>query len=242
MQHEAPGNETKRSPSPAEQRLGLMFRNADLLDEALTHKSAFNEGKLGPCKDNERLEFLGDAVLALAISDYLVAKFPELDEGELSKMKAGLVSRPTLARAAKHMHLGELIRLGRGEEVTAGRTKASILANVLEAVIGAVYVDRGFDRARSFVLRVLHDELSLCEDERRAERTDDYKTRLQELCQSRFGRLPRYQTIRETGPDHDKVFEVEVNIRERWLAHGRGRSKKEAEQEAARQALERMKE
>lgn len=217
-----------------------MFETPDLLNEALTHRSAVNEGTQGVGKDNERLEFLGDAVLALAISDHLVARFPQLAEGELSKMKAGLVSRSTLARASKHLHLGELIRLGRGEEITAGRTKASILANVLEAVIGAVYMDQGFERARSFVLRVLHEEMPLGEGEGSAERTDDYKTRLQELCQNRFGRLPGYRTVRESGPDHDKLFEVEVTIQEGRSAQGRGRSKKEAEQQAAKQALERM--
>jgi ribonuclease-3 len=207
------------------------------LDEALTHKSHANELK-DKGKHNERLEFLGDAVLTLVISEYLAAVFPTSPEGDLSKRKAQLVSEVSLARAARQWSLGPLLRLGRGEELTQGREKSSLLANVLEAILGAIYLDGGLEPARAFAMRVLETELhDLCAGNRGA--GQDYKTQLQEWCQKEFETLPHYETVRESGPDHEKMFEVELRVRGKVLGTGVGRSKKEAEQMAAQAALKR---
>ncbi|MGH7164668.1 MAG: ribonuclease III, partial [Nitrospiraceae bacterium] len=168
----------------------------------------------------------------------LAASFPDSTEGELSKLKARLVSEVSLARAARRLNLGSRLRLGRGEELTQGREKNSLLANAVEALIAAVYLDGGLDAARSFTLRTLTQELEDLRELEGPAAIQDFKTQIQEWCQKRFETLPQYATVRETGPDHQKIFEVKLMVRGEVLGVGVGRSKKEAEQMAAKQALE----
>jgi ribonuclease-3 len=220
-----------------ERIVGYHFHEPRLLQEALTHKSYSNERRGKDRAQNERLEFLGDAVLSLIMSEYLAGAFPESSEGGLSKLKAQLVSEASLARAARRMKLGRLLRLGKGEELSKGREKHSLLADALEALIAAVYLDGGLEASRAFTLRVLEDELLATHAEQARPGMDDYKTQLQEICQKRFETLPRYETVRESGPDHEKVFEVELTIQGIMRGVGSGHSKKEAEQQAAREAL-----
>jgi ribonuclease-3 len=220
----------------AEQTIGHSFRDQALLDQALTHKSHVNEAKHKHLKHNERLEFLGDAVLTLVISEHLAAMFPESTEGDLSKLKARLVSEVSLAAASRRLDLGALLRLGRGEELTQGREKPSILANTLEAVVAALYLDAGLEVARKFVLRIFSNELHDVQ-EPGGPALYDYKTRLQEWCQKEHDTLPHYVIVRESGPDHQKTFEVQLTVRGDVLGVGMGRTKKEAEQMAAKQAL-----
>ena len=222
-----------------QRRLGYRFRRSSLLNEALTHKSYLNEAKETGELDNERLEFLGDAVLDLVVSEYLLSAFPDAAEGELSKLRARLVSEKTLARVARRIGLGELLRLGRGEMKTQGHSKPSILADTLEAVFAGVYLDGGLDAAAASVKAVFSEELASCDRSLLAR--GDFKTDLQELCQREFEMLPHYRTIRETGPDHEKQFEVEILIRGERYGVGVGKSKKEAEQMAAKHALEKLK-
>ena len=221
-----------------ERVVGYHFQRPHLLHEALTHKSFVNENRTKDRRQNERLEFLGDAVLSLIISDYLAATLPDCTEGELSKLKARLVSEPSLAKAAKRLELGTLLRLGKGEELSRGREKHSLLADALEALIAAVYLDGGLEASRAFTLRVFDDDLEALGALNGESAFEDYKTRLQELCQKRYDTLPRYVTVRESGPDHRKTFEVELTIRGEVTGVGQGFSKKEAEQMAAKQALE----
>lgn len=222
----------------AQAAIEYTFRQPNLLQEALTHKSYLQGTQEAGKTDNERLEFLGDAVLALVISEYVTSACPSSREGELSKFKARLVSRHSLAHAAQRLRLGQWLRLGRGEERTKGREKTSLLANALEAVIAAIYLDGGFEAARSFILRILKPELQRL-DESSAETLDwDYKSRLQEWSHKHHETVPQYRTIHESGPDHQKAFDVEVLVKGRVLGRGRGKTRKEAEQQAARQALE----
>lgn len=223
-------------PSPAP--LKYQFINPALLNEALTHKSHVNERKSPDRKHNERLEFLGDAVLSLIISDHLATRYPRLSEGALSKLKARLVSEIALAGAARRLDLGARLQLGRGEELSKGRHKPSLLADALEAVIAAVYLDGGLEACRRFTLDVLAEEIRQIDSLQAQPGGDDYKTCFQEWCQKRFDSLPRYVTVLETGPDHQKRFEVEVQVDGKVVGIGQGHSKKEAEQAAARQALE----
>jgi ribonuclease III len=216
------------------------FKNPALLVEALTHKSHVNERKSQDRRHNERLEFLGDAVLSLIISDHLATSFPRLSEGALSKLKAKLVSEQSLAAAAKRLRLGARLQIGRGEEVSKGREKSSLLADALEALIAAIYVDGGLEASRQFTLDVLREELQEAECQQATPGDDDYKTRFQEWCQRHYDVLPRYVTVRETGPDHQKVFEVEVQVGGKTQGAGQGHSKKEAEQLAAQQALKQL--
>ncbi len=217
-----------------EEVMGYLFEDPSLLDQALTHKSYANEH--GPeARDNERLEYLGDAVLDLVVSRLLYDLSPPLSEGKMSKIRAFLVSEPSLERVARTLGLGPLIRLGRGEEQTGGREKASILSGAFEALVAAIYLDGGFDLAFQFVEALFRPIL---EQEGTGVLRRDYKTRLQEYCQARYGRTPVYRLVREWGPDHDKTFEVEIRLGNRTLGRGRGRNKKEAEQRAAQDALE----
>jgi ribonuclease-3 len=226
------------SPSDlAQLTIGYTFRRVALLDEALTHKSHANELKHKHRKHNERLEFLGDAVLTLVVSEQLAAMFPDFTEGDLSKLKARLVSEESLAEAARRLDLGALLRLGRGEELTRGREKASLLANVLEAIVAAVYVDGGLEAARTFLRRVFAEEFAHLQELGGPAILQDYKTRLQEWCQKHYDTLPQYVVVKESGPDHQKIFEVQLAIRGDIRGIGVGRSKKEAEQMAAKQAL-----
>ncbi len=228
------------SDSPPEQlspRLGYEFYRPEWLQEALTHKSYLNESRGKAGGDNERLEFLGDAVLDLVISEYLLVVYPGCAEGDLSKMKSRIVSEESLAEIARRLDLGRFLRLGRGEELTGGRDKPSLLSDSLEAVIAAVYLDGQIEAARRVVLALCQPELAGLGDPRGLH---DHKTELQELCQRRFGILPSYRIVGESGPDHQKLFEVELAIRGEGYGVGRGRSKKEAEQRAAQVALDRL--
>jgi ribonuclease-3 len=222
-----------------QRRLGYRFRRMSLLVEALTHKSYINEASASEEADNERLEFLGDAVLNLVMSAHLVEAFPGATEGELSKVRSRLVSEETLSHAARRLELGAALRLGRGEQMTQGYDKPSILADALEAVLAGVYLDGGLDAATACIKSVFEEELLSCDRSRGAKA--DFKTSLQEICQRDFDALPHYRTIQESGPDHEKIFEVEILIRGDRYGVGAGKSKKEAEQAAARQALEKLK-
>jgi len=222
----------------AQLALDYTFRQPKLLQEALTHKSYLQGNQEVGQRDNERLEFLGDAVLALVISEYVTSACPTSREGELSKVKARLVSRHSLAQAAQRLKLGEWLRLGWGEERTKGREKTSLLANALEAVIAAIYLDGGVGAARSFILRILQPELKGVEGSIAGTLDWDYKSRLQEWSHKHYETVPTYRTIQESGPDHQKAFDVEVLVKGRVLGRGRGKTRKDAEQQAARQALE----
>jgi ribonuclease III len=212
-----------------EERLGHAFRDRTLLEVALTHRSAVAR----PGGNNEKLEFLGDAVLDLAISDLLMQRFPEANEGDLSKVRAALVNATMLAAKATEMELGPLLRLGRGEERSGGRQKGSILASAYEAVLGAVFLDAGFLAARELIARLFGPDL----DRPLKSHLSDHKTRLQEITQKRFRETPLYKLVRASGPDHDKAFVSEITIAGRLYGRGEGKSKKAAEQEAALQAL-----
>lgn len=215
-----------------EAKLCYTFRNRDLLERALTHRSWAFENASGArpaLESNEQLEFLGDAVLGLLASELLIERYPELGEGRLSQFKARLVSANHLHERARRLDLGTYLRLGRGEEVTGGRSKRTLLADALEAVIAAIYLDGGLDAARSFVLRHIVSELDL---EQIAER-QDFKSRLQELAQARGLPAPRYRTVGATGPDHSKVFTVEVSVGPELTARAEGTSLKAAGQRAA---------
>jgi ribonuclease III len=230
--------EEVRDLSRLEERLGYRFGEAAILDRALTHRSRANEDATGSTIDNESLEFLGDAVLGFLMADLLFQDFPQFDEGQKSKIKASLVSTATLATLARRLNLGEHLSLGRGEEKTGGRKKSALLADSYEAVIAAIYLDGGIDAARAFVVREFADDL---EDVRSPEFWGrDYKSALQELVQSRDLALPEYTVAAESGPDHRKLFQVEVRVRGELVGAARGPSKKAAEQEAARKAIDRL--
>jgi len=222
-----------------QQSLAYRFANAALLMEALTHSSYVHERKPVDVAHNERLEFLGDAVLSLVISEYLASRLSHHSEGALSKLKAKLVSESSLVRVARRIKLGEHLRLGRGEERSKGREKQSLLSDVVEAVIAAVHLDGGYDASRAVTLRLFEDELRSSTDQGTYPGAEDFKTQFQEWCQKRHETLPRYDIVRETGPDHDKVFEVVVTVKDVPVGRATGRSKKEAEQSAAKQALQR---
>ena len=217
--------------------LDYVFIQESLLLEALTHRSFSQAHGHATAQHNERLEFLGDAVLGLVVSESLAAMFRTCTEGELSKLKAGLISRVTLAKAAGRLTLGQWLRLGRGEEATAGRQKHSLLANALEAVIGAVYLDSGLESARTFIHRALAIEFSDLRDRPELSIGGDWKSRLQEWVHKHDGASPRYCLVGETGPDHQKIFRMTVEIRGRVMGRGEGGTKKEAEQGAAEQAF-----
>ena len=222
-----------RTYAALEARLGHSFGDAALCETALTHKSWLNESPASGRSDNERLEFLGDAVLALVVSDLLMRRFPDRAEGELSKTRAAIVSESGLAKAAEGIGLGQWIFLGRGEDQAGGRRKPSILSDALEALMGAVYLDGGLEAARAVAERLFGAALQ--DAERRA--AQDYKSRLQERSQALLQTAPVYTVIGEEGPDHDKRFEVMIALAGREYGRAIGRSKKEAEQSAAALAL-----
>lgn len=214
------------------------FRDRGLLEHALTHTSRANEDLSGGVVDNESLEFLGDAVLGFVITDMLFHRFPEYDEGQKSKIKSALVSTATLARAADQLALGEHLLLGRGEEKTGGRRKQALLADGFEALIAAIYLDGGIEQARAFILGSLSEEIEGVERPDFA--TRDFKSALQERLQSDGKPPPVYRVTGATGPDHHKVFRVELRTQGDVIAQASGSSKKEAEQRAAKMALERI--
>ncbi len=225
----------RRTTTPIEKSLGYRFKRVELLEIALTHSSAANEK--GQAGNYERLEFLGDAVLGLATADWLYRRHPDLPEGELSKLKAQLVSRSVLAPHAERLELGPALKLGVGEERSGGRTKASLLADSLEALFGAIFLDGGIEPAREAVVAMLEAveggngaPLLLA----------DAKTRLQEVAQARGLALPEYRITSEAGPDHNKVFAIECWLAGERVGRGEGPSKKTAEQRAAADALARV--
>jgi ribonuclease III len=218
-----------------EAKLLVHFSDRTLALSAVTHKSYTNEHREDGGRDNERLEFLGDAVVDLGISHRLMERFPQAAEGELSKLRALIVNEEGLARVARKVGLGEILMLGRGEELTGGREKSSVLADALEAVIGAVYLCAGLDKVMELIDRHFGEALEGVAEGRHG---FDYKTALQESVQNKLRTSPRYRVVSESGPDHEKVFEVEVSIGTDLFARAAGRSKKEAEQAAARQTLE----
>jgi ribonuclease III len=217
-----------------EKRIGYTFTERDLLTRAITHKSYSHEARNEGSRHNETFEFLGDSVLGFVIGDMLFKHFPQLDEGALSKMKAYLVSATALAEKARGFEMGEVMLLGVGEEKTGGRRKDSLLANLFEAMIAAVFLDGGIEPARKLI------EDSFRADIEKIDHEDllfqDYKTALQELAQGKGLPLPDYNVVEEVGPDHDKTFVVEVKVGTH-VARGEGSSKKEAQQQAARHAL-----
>ena len=218
-------------------RLGVTFRDIGLLHTALVHTSYANEAQ-GRVAHNERLEFLGDAVLELASSTYLYTHFPDLPEGELTKTRASIVCSATLAKLASKIGLGEYLLLGHGEEMSGGRTRTTNLEDSFEAVLGAIYLDQGWEVARDYVLRQLAPEF---ESVRHGENLKDYKTMLQEVVQKTPDHSIAYDLLAATGPDHAKHYRYAVLIDGRSYGEGEGKSKKEAEQLAAREALAKLK-
>lgn len=214
-----------------EAQLGHRFRDPELLETALTHRS-LSAARETP--NNEKLEFLGDSVLELAISDLLMQQFPHSHEGELSKLRASLVNTRSLARKARDLGLGAVLRLGKGEEKNGGRNKDSILAAGYEALLGAVYLDRGFLAARRVLARQFATDIKTLS----LAGLGDWKTRLQEMTQKLFRATPTYTLVQESGPDHEKNFVSQISVGGRTLGRGEGRSKKSAEQAAANEALQ----
>jgi len=229
-----PGREAQLAELEA--RLGVKFRDRSLLHVALVHGSAGAEGRTRHGENYERLEFLGDSVLNLAISDQLYRLFPRRLEGDLARLRAGIVSEPALARVARGLDLARYVVLGRGEEKGGGRNRPALLADALEAVLGAVYIDSGYGVAHYCVTRWFGDEVSQLEEPGEG----DFKSQLQELVQQLERRLPRYRITGQRGPEHDRAFVAVVEVSGRVLGEGRGRSKKEAEQAAAQRALEQL--
>jgi ribonuclease-3 len=224
----------RRDPTPLEKRLGYRFKRLDLLDLALTHRSWANEQ--GIPEQYERLEFLGDSVLGLITAEWLYATRPELPEGELSKLKSQFVSKATLARHAQALDLGAVLKIGVGEDRSGGRTKPTLLADSLEAVFGALYLDGGLEVARRVIIPMLEAGF----EERGGRTMTDAKTQLQEVAQALGWDLPEYRLISASGPDHSKVFVVECRLRGEVAGAGEGSSKKLAEQKAAADALARL--
>jgi ribonuclease-3 len=208
-----------------------------LFVQALTHSSWVNENPDESEADNENLEFLGDAVLDLIVSNYIYRSSPDLSPGLYTRLRANVVNRNVLARKAREIGIGPSIRLGKGEELTSGRDKDSVLANALEAVIGAQFLAAGYQAADKMVLRMFKSEIDA---ECRRGGGDDHKSLLQNLTQDKFKEVPRYRVAKSSGPDHDRLFEIEALIQGQVMGHGSGKSKKIAEQDAARAAIERL--
>ena len=224
-----------------QEALQYRFRNPHLLFQALVHRSFVHENPHLGQEDNETFEFLGDAVLGLAISHLLLELFPDCNEGDLSRLRSSIVNERELANVAMQLNLGACLVLGKGEDLTGGRQKPSLLADSLEALLAAVYLDGGLRAAIDVVKRIFHEYLNAGRREHPLKVLDkDFKTQLQELTQAHFKLTPAYFLEAEEGPDHDKTFFMIVALEERLLARGSGKSKKEAQQEAARRALARL--
>lgn len=220
-----------------EAKIGYSFKNKKFLETALTHSSYANEKHAGDsCQSYERQEFLGDSVLGLVTAEFLYAHEPMLPEGRMTRLRAELVCEASLHKTALNLGLGEYMRLGKGEANTGGRERPSILADMVEAIIAAIYLDSGMDEARRFVMKNVLNGVEISEQRRSA----DYKTQLQELVQRKSNQTIAYELVNESGPDHNKLFEFEVKINGVASGRGTGRTKKEAEQMAARKALEAM--
>lgn len=218
--------------------LGVKFNDIGMLNQSLSHTSyAYElEGNNGLFQ-NERLEFLGDVVLGLIVSEYIYHKYPTYMEGDLAKVRAKVVSRPILTKRAKLLNLGKYILLGKGEEMTGGRSRHSILADTFEAVIGAIYLDSGLEKSRSFILSQLKEDIEKITYDAHVQ---DYKTDFQEFTQKKFKTLPFYKVINKEGPDHKRTFEVAVIVKGKIWGIGKGGSKKEAEQQAAFYAFQKV--
>ncbi len=219
-----------------EKTIDYKFKNQKLLKEALTHSSYANEHKSSGLKCNERLEFLGDAVLSIVVADYIFENCPELPEGELTKLRAALVCEKALYKFGKQINLGDYLLLSKGEKNGGGAERPSIVSDAFEAVIAAIYLDGGIEPAKKHILRFVIPEIN----NRNTKPFKDYKTTLQEIVQKNPGEKVSYRLVSETGPDHDKHFVFEVLLNSNSIGTGGGRSKKEAEQNAAREALELM--
>ena len=218
-----------------EKLIGYQFEREELLIQALTHSSYANEKHMKKLSDNERLEFLGDAVLEIVSSEFLFENYPDMPEGELTKLRASIVCEPTLALCTQEISLGDYILLGKGEDLTGGRTRKSILSDAMEAIIGAIYLDGGFANAKEFIHKFILTDIE------HKQLFYDSKTILQEVVQAKH-EVVRYELTDESGPDHNKNFTVEVYIGAKSVGRGVGRTKKAAEQEAAYRALLAMKE
>ena len=217
-----------------EKKLGYSFSNRELLSEALNHSSYANEHRGAGISSNERLEFLGDSVLGFVTAEFLFKNYPRLPEGDLTRMRAALVCEQSLYEVAKMLELGQYLKLGKGEEAGGGRERQSILADAVEAVYAAVYLDGGMEQIRGLIHRVLLSRAPAAEERK------DYKTTLQEIVQRKIGQQLTYHMVEESGPDHNKTFVFEVRLNGEPIGRGDGHSKKEAEQAAARDALERQ--
>lgn len=226
----------QKSMDELQERIGYRFKNKNLLRQALTHSSYANEKHMSKLSDNERLEFLGDAVLEIVSSEFLFQNYPKMPEGDLTKLRASIVCEPTLALCTKEMDLGKYLFLGKGEDMTGGRKRKSILSDALEALIGSIYLDGGFASAKEFILRFILTDIE------HKQLFYDSKTILQEIVQAEFKEELSYRIIAETGPDHDKLFEVEALIGEQVIGTGEGRTKKSAEQEAAYHGILKLRE
>ena len=217
-----------------EEKIGYRFEKGQYLEQALRHSSYANERHMDRLENNERLEFLGDAVLELVSSEYLYHTYPEMPEGEATRMRASIVCEQTLALCARELGLGNYLRLGKGEELTGGRQRPSITSDAMEALIGAIYLDGGFASAKEFVYRFILNDIE------HKQLFYDSKTILQEKIQGAYGKEVHYELIKEEGPDHNKSFTVCVRMEDTLLGNGSGRTKKAAEQEAAYQAILRL--
>lgn len=217
-----------------EKKIGYEFKNKKLYREALSHSSYTNEGKR--TQNNERLEFLGDSVLSLVVSEKIFKDYKDMPEGDLSKIRAGLVCEKSLCDFARSVNLGEYMFLGKGEERTGGRDRPSILADAFEALIAGIYLDGGLEKVRTFILQFIPNDIDI----NSFNSLEDYKTALQEIIQQNKEEKVEYILICETGPDHDKIFNVEVLLNSNVIGNGKGKSKKQAEQDAAKQALSLM--
>ncbi len=220
-----------RTQDNLEQVIGYTFRNKKLLTQALTHSSYANEHRMDKLCCNERLEFLGDAVLEVLSSDFLFHRFPDMPEGNLTKTRASMVCEPTLAFCAREISLGEYLLLGKGEDATGGRMRESVISDALEAVIGAIYLDGGLANAKEFIHRFVLNDME------HKQLFYDSKTILQELIQSMGEEVLSYEILKEEGPDHNKTFEVRAMLGSREIGRGEGRTKKAAEQTAAYKAI-----
>lgn len=223
--------------SSIEKTLGIRFHNRSLLVQAFSHSSFIYEQGLPYTAGNERLEFLGDSVLGMVMAELIFRKYPAYPEGKMSKVKSVVVSKKILARAATRLDLGRHILLGKGEDLTGGRQRKSLLANVMESLIGAIYLDQGLEAARVFIDRNLECEIEPAVAGRSIR---DHKSELQEIAQQVSGQVPRYRVTNTRGPDHDRVFEVEVYLSDEVAGLGAGKSKKSAEQKAAEAAIRRF--
>ena len=226
--------ERKKELRLFEGQAGVRFRKLELLNQAFSHRSHANESGV-PIENNERLEFLGDSVLGLAVAEHLYTALPDRPEGELARIKSFVVSEDSLAAIARTIRIDNFILIGKGEEHSGGRRKKAILADALEAVIGAYFLDSGFKAVKKFVLKYIAPEIQKVLEDRHRK---DYKTLLQELVQKRFQTYPRYKLVKKAGPDHDKTFWIEVVVAGTAYGPGYGKSKKEAEQIAAEAAWE----